>query len=115
MELIDLLGHVSFAEEEHVQTFLAETPLCSISVVGWEPGQTGPIHCHPGADEIYHLLAGEGIFTTADGDVRLGAGATVIFRAGELHQAGSLTRMVLYRVQSGADRHPEFFDAWPAA
>ena len=26
----------------------------------------------------------------------------------------SLTRMVLYRVQAGADRHAELLDAWPA-
>jgi hypothetical protein len=38
----------------------------------------------------------------------------VIFPAGEVHRVQSLTRMVLYRVQAGADRHPAFVDAWPA-
>jgi mannose-6-phosphate isomerase-like protein (cupin superfamily) len=43
----------------------------------------------------------------------LGPGDTVIFPAGEVHRVQSLTRMVLYRVQAGADRHPEPVDAWP--
>ena len=44
---------------------------------------------------------------------RLGPGDTVVFPAGEVHRVRSVTRMVLYRVQAGADRHPEFVDAWP--
>jgi uncharacterized cupin superfamily protein len=31
-------------------------------VVGWEPGQKSPIHCHPTADEIYHVPEGKGVF-----------------------------------------------------
>jgi hypothetical protein len=38
----------------------------------------------------------------------------VIFPAGEIHRVQSVTRMVLYRVQAGADRHPETADGWPA-
>src|SRR5437667_255601 len=41
------------------------------------------------------------------------AGDTVIFPAGEVHQVTALTRMVLYRVQAGADRHPESLESWP--
>ena len=44
---------------------------------------------------------------------RLGPGDTVVFPAGEVHRVRSVTRMVLYRVQAGADRHPEFVEAWP--
>jgi mannose-6-phosphate isomerase-like protein (cupin superfamily) len=47
--------------------------------------------------------------------VRLRPGDTVIFPAGEVHQVTSLTRMVLYRVQAGADRKPKMADAWPLA
>jgi hypothetical protein len=45
--------------------------------------------------------------------MRLGPGATVIFRADEVHRVQSLTHMVLYRVQAGTDRHPEPISAWP--
>jgi len=114
MEILDLKGSLKFSPERHVHTTVADTPSCSISVVGWEPKQVSPIHFHPGADEIYHVLEGEGLFNDGRKEVRLGPGDTVIFPAGQAHRVEALTRMVLYRVQAGADRHPEFLDAWPA-
>jgi quercetin dioxygenase-like cupin family protein len=114
MEIFDMGAATEFAPDRHVYKFLAETPYCSISVVGWEPGQTSPIHSHPSADEIYHVLEGEGLFNDGRREVRLAPGATVIFPAGEVHQITSVTRMVLYRVQAGADRKPKMADAWEA-
>jgi quercetin dioxygenase-like cupin family protein len=114
MDVLDLKGSLKFSPERHVYTFVAETPRCSISIVGWEPGQTSPIHSHPSADEIYYILEGEGLFNDGRQERRLGAGDSVIFPAGEAHQVRSLTRMVLYRVQAGGDRHPEPVDRWPA-
>jgi quercetin dioxygenase-like cupin family protein len=114
MEILDLKRSLEFSPDRHVYKFLAETPFSSISVVGWEPGQRSPIHSHPGADEIYHVLEGEGLFNDGRKEVRLGPGDTVIFPAGEVHRVQSLTRMVLYRVQAGTDRHPEPREGWPA-
>lgn len=114
MEILDLKGSLEFSPDHHVYKFLAETPFCSISIVGWEPGQTSPIHSHPGADEIYHVLEGEGLFNDGRTERHLGPGDTVIFPAGDLHRVEAVTRMVLYRVQAGADRHPEPVDVWPA-
>ncbi|MBI2158345.1 MAG: cupin domain-containing protein [Candidatus Rokubacteria bacterium] len=113
MEVFDLRASKEFSPDRHVYKTLAETLHCAISVVGWEPGQTSPIHSHPGADEIYHVLEGEGLFDDGRKERRLGPGDTVVFPAGEVHRVRSVTRMVLYRVQAGADRHPEFVDAWP--
>ena len=114
MEILDLHGSKEFSPAHHVYKTLAETPNSSISVVGWEAGQVSPIHSHPGADEIYHILEGEGLFNDGTKEVRLGPGATVVFPAGEVHKVSCVTRMVLYRVQSGRDRHPEMVNAWPA-
>ena len=114
MEVLDLKGSVQFAPDRHVYKFLSETPHSSISIVGWEAGQVSPIHSHPDADEIYYVLEGEGLFNDGRREARLGPGDTVIFPAGEVHRVQAVTRMVLYRVQAGADRRPEPVDAWPA-
>jgi quercetin dioxygenase-like cupin family protein len=113
MEVIDLKGKQEFSSTHHIQFSLAESPLCGISIACWEPGQISPIHCHPEADEIYHVLEGEALFRDGRTEHRLKAGGTVFFRVGEIHQVQSLTRMVLYRVQAGADRRHDAFAAWP--
>jgi len=114
VDILDLKGSLKFSPDRHVYTTLADTPYCSISIVGWEAGQTSPIHSHPTADEIYHVLEGEGLFDDGTREVRLGPGSTVIFPAGGVHQVRAVTRMALYRVQAGPDRHPEPRDGWPA-
>lgn len=115
MEIVDLEGAKEFSPTHHVHKSLTETACSDITIACWEPGQASPIHHHPGADEIYHVLEGEGLFTDGRTEKRLGPGDTVLFPAGEVHQVRAVTRMVLYRVQAGADRHPELLDAWPAA
>jgi mannose-6-phosphate isomerase-like protein (cupin superfamily) len=114
MEILEnLKGSVQFASDHHVYKFLSETPHSWISIVGWEPGQVSPIHCHPDADEIYYVIEGEGLFNDGHREVRLKQGDTVVFPAGEVHQVRSVTRMVLYRVQAGADRQAEPRPDWP--
>jgi mannose-6-phosphate isomerase-like protein (cupin superfamily) len=114
MEILDLKGSLKFSPDHHVYTFLANTAHSSISIVGWEPGQVSPIHSHPDADEIYLIMEGEGLFNDGAKERRLGPGDAVIFPAGEVHRVQSLTRMVLYRVQAGPDRHAEPVETWPA-
>ena len=115
MKIVDLKRAVEFSPDRHVQKSLAESPRCGISIACWEPGQVSPIHSHPDADEVYHVLHGEGVFRDGREEARVGPGATVLFPAGEPHQVECLTRMVLYRVQAGADRAPVFFEGWPGA
>jgi len=113
MEFVDLKSAEEFSEQHHVHKSLTATPHSDISIACWEPGQTSPIHRHPGADEIYHVITGNGLFNDGRTERRLVAGDTVIFPVGEVHQVTALTRMVLYRVQAGADRHPESLESWP--
>ena len=115
MEILDLMGNLQFSKDHHVYKFLSETPHSSISIVGWEAGQISPIHSHPDADEIYYILQGEGLFNDGKKESRLGPGATVVFPAGEIHRVQAVTRMVLYRVQAGKDRHAEPVKDWPKA
>ena len=92
MELIDLKAAQEFSPQHHVHKSLTATPRSDISIACWEPGQTSPIHRHPGADEIYHVMEGSGLFSDGRANRRLGPGDTVIFAAGEVHQVTALTR-----------------------
>jgi quercetin dioxygenase-like cupin family protein len=114
MEIVDLKAAYEFSPQHHVHKSLTATTHSDISIACWEPGQASPIHRHPGADEIYHVVEGEGLFNDGRTGRTLVAGDTVVFPAGELHQVTALKRMVLYRVQAGADRHAESVAAWPA-
>jgi quercetin dioxygenase-like cupin family protein len=115
MEIVDLKAAEEFSPAHHIHKSLTSTPHADISIACWEPGQISPIHSHPGADEIYHVVEGEGVFDDGRTKRRLGRGETVIFPAGEVHQVQAVTRMVLYRVPAGADRHAEAFPTWPTA
>ena len=106
MEFIDLKAAREFSPQHHVHKSLTATPRSDITIACWEPGQTSPIHRHPGADEIYHVMEGSGLFCDGRTERRLGPGDTVIFPAGDVHQVTALTLMVLYRVQAGADGAP---------
>src|SRR4030095_8495483 len=113
MEIIDLTAAREFAPDHHGHKRLTATPRSDISIACWEPGQTSPIHNHPGADAVYRVVEGSGVFNDGRVERKLRPGDTVIFPASEVHQVTALTRIVLYRVQAGADRHPESFDTWP--
>ena len=106
MEIVDLEGAREFSATHHVHKTLTETGLCAVSIACWEPGQTSPIHSHPGADEIYHILEGEGLFRDGRTERRLGPGETVLFPAGEVHQVHSLTRMGCIASRPGPTGNP---------
>ena len=114
MDVMDLKGSLRFSPEHHVYTFLAQTPCSSVSIVGWEAGQISPIHSHPAADEIYYIVEGEGLFNDGTVEKRLGPGDSVIFPSGEVHQVKAVTRMVLFRVQAGAERKAHAVEGWPS-
>ena len=63
MEFVDLKAAREFSPKHHIHKSLTATPRSDISIACWEPGQTSPIHCHPGADEIYHVVEGNGLFS----------------------------------------------------
>ena len=74
MEIVDLKAAEEFSPDHHVHKSLTTTSHSDISIACWEPGQISPIHCHPGADEIYHIVQGEGLFNDGRTERRLGRG-----------------------------------------
>jgi quercetin dioxygenase-like cupin family protein len=64
MEFVDLNAAREFSPEHHIHKSLTATVHSDISIACWEPGPTSPIHCHPGADEIYHVVEGNGRFSS---------------------------------------------------
>src|SRR5258705_8792729 len=74
MEFVDLKSAEEFSSQHHVHKSLTATTHSDISIACWEPGQTSPIHRHPGADEIYHVITGSGLFNDGRTERRLGAG-----------------------------------------
>ncbi len=50
-----------------------------------EPGQTQNVHAHQGADKVYFVLEGRGLFTIGDVKREGGAGDLVIAPAGVSH------------------------------
>jgi quercetin dioxygenase-like cupin family protein len=113
MQVLDLKKAETFSPDHHVHLTLAESPVCTVSIACWEPGQTSPIHAHPHVEEIYHVLEGEGLFRDSKEEFRLGPRGTVVFAVGEVHQVQALTRMVLYRIQAGPDPAAVSYPDWP--
>ncbi len=51
-----------------------------------EPGQEVPAHYHPGADDVWVVLEGEGTYFLGEGEkVRLKAGMVALAPAGAVH------------------------------
>lgn len=111
MKIIDLKAAERFDPHHHVHDTLAESPVCTVSIACWEPGQISPIHAHPEAEEIYHVLEGEGLFRDGKSERKLGPRGTVIFPVGEVHQVLALTRMVSCPSMSDT-RAPRDLRAW---
>ena len=50
-----------------------------------EPGQTQPVHAHPGADKFYFVLTGSGRFIVGEDEQTVASGTVVVAPAGVLH------------------------------
>jgi mannose-6-phosphate isomerase-like protein (cupin superfamily) len=85
MELVDLKAAEEFSPQHHVHKSLTATRTAtSASRAGSRAAVADP--SPPGADEIYHVIAGEGLFNDGRIERKLVAGDTVIFPRGEVHQ-----------------------------
>jgi mannose-6-phosphate isomerase-like protein (cupin superfamily) len=75
-----------------------------VTIACWEPGQTSPYHCHPGATEIYFCFEGGGTMRTPNETIMIGPGTFVVHPRGELHEyTNGPGRTLLFRVRHGGE------------
>ena len=67
----------------------------------WQPGGTPPIaHRHPGQDEEFVILEGEGTIVAGDQEAEVGPGAVVIVPAGSARGVKATTRLLALHIVS---------------
>ena len=74
-----------FRPEKMAKVNLFETPRMFCDVYCLEPGQEQKPHAHAGADKIYYVLEGEGLFTVGEEQQSLGEGTAVLAPSGVDH------------------------------
>jgi quercetin dioxygenase-like cupin family protein len=62
-----------------------ESPRLLVGLNAFEPGQEHASHAHAGADKVYLVVEGEGLFTLAGAEHRLRAGQVLAAPAGLPH------------------------------
>lgn len=77
--------HTGRREDKHYKATLFEGDHLMVGVNCLEPGQAQPVHDHAGADKVYLVTAGEGVFTIGDETITAGPGAAVFAPAGVPH------------------------------
>jgi len=86
-------------EDKHFKATLFEGASLIVGVNCLEPGQTQPVHHHQGADKVYVVMEGEGLFTVGDERHQGQPGDVIWAPAGvphgvENHSGGRLTLLV---------------------
>lgn len=81
---------VVFRPEKMSKTNLFESPRMFCDVYGFEPGQAQSAHVHEGADKVYYVLEGQGLFRVDQVEQTVGAGCAIFVPAGSSHEVRNL-------------------------
>jgi quercetin dioxygenase-like cupin family protein len=104
MYAFSLTAEQQFDPMKHVERVLGTTGEGDVTIACWEPGQTSPYHCHPGATEIYFCFEGGGMMRTPNEKIVIGPGTFVVHPRGELHEyTNGPERTLLFRVRYGGE------------
>jgi quercetin dioxygenase-like cupin family protein len=85
MEIRNVFTAASFAPEKMQKINLYETPNFFCDVYCLEPGQQQKPHTHDGADKIYYVLQGRGMFLIGEEQRELSQHETVLAPSGAVH------------------------------
>lgn len=89
-----------FRPEKMAKVNLFKTPRMFCDVYCLEPGQEQRPHAHDGADKIYYVIEGEGVFAIGGEENPLGVGMAVLAPAGIDHgvrnASGARLRLLVF-------------------
>ena len=74
---------MEFSADKMKKNGIFETERFFCDVYCFEPGQTQPPHTHQGADKVYYVLKGKGMFQVGAEERQLGEGEIVIAASGQ--------------------------------
>jgi quercetin dioxygenase-like cupin family protein len=85
MDVRDVFAAARFAPEKMQKINLFETPNFFCDVYCLEPGQEQKPHTHAGADKIYYVLEGRGLFLIGDEERELSQHQIVLAPSDAMH------------------------------
>lgn len=84
--IFDLKDVTIFSKEEPTNNIFYEGKTFYLSVRGFEPGQSNPIHLHPDGQDIYIVLEGEGLYALGEDQFeKVKKGQVLIAGPGDVH------------------------------
>jgi mannose-6-phosphate isomerase-like protein (cupin superfamily) len=78
---------------------------CSVFFEIWDPGGSQPPNSHPDSDEVFTFLAGAGVAHCDGHQVAIGAGDTLVLRAGSVHRIENTGPDRMYAVVTMVQDH----------
>jgi mannose-6-phosphate isomerase-like protein (cupin superfamily) len=81
----DARAAAAFAPDKMKKVNLFDTERMFCDVYGLNPGQEQTAHAHAGADKVYFVLDGTGVFRIGDEERHVGSGHAVLAPAGASH------------------------------
>lgn len=85
MKFFDVFGKQEFSTEKMKKVSLFDTANLFCDLYCLRPGQSQKPHTHQGADKIYFVLQGRGLFVVGEEERVLKAGEIVLAPSGAIH------------------------------
>jgi len=76
---------MQFSTDKMKKNGIFETDRFFCDVYCFEPGQTQAPHAHQGADKVYYVVKGKGVFQVGDEERELGEGEIALAASGQKH------------------------------
>ncbi len=85
MEHLEIREQLRYSSDKQTRKKLISSDKLVAELVCYEPGQATVIHLHPGQDELFYVIDGEGTIQAGEEEVRVTATSVVFVPAGTRH------------------------------